>query len=122
MERSVRAQTPSHCASRSTTSTRATPACLDEERFEEWPDFFADPCVYKIMPRINFERKLPLATWLCESHGYLRDRVTAIRKTSVYGPRYIRRFVSGIHIVCDRRRGNRGARQLSPPTRRYRTS
>lgn len=94
-------QTPSHCGSRSTTSTRYA-ACLDEERFEEWPDFFADPCVYKIIPRINVERKLPLATWLCESRGYLRDRVQAIRKTSVYGPRYIRRFVSGIHIVGQR--------------------
>lgn len=73
--------------------------CLDEERFEEWPDFFTDPCLYKIIPRLNFDRNLPLATWLCESHGYLRDRVTAIRKTSVYGPRYVRRFVSGIRIL-----------------------
>jgi 3-phenylpropionate/cinnamic acid dioxygenase small subunit len=77
-------------------------ACLDEERFEEWPDFFTDPCVYKIVPRINVERKLPLAIWLCESRGYLHDRVQAIRKTSVYGPRYIRRFVTGIRIVGQR--------------------
>jgi len=73
--------------------------CLDDERFEEWPDFFTDPCLYKIIPRINFERNLPLATWLCESRGYLRDRVQAIRKTSVFGPRYLRRFVSGIRVV-----------------------
>lgn len=26
-------------------------ACLDEERFEEWPDFFVDQCLYKIVPR-----------------------------------------------------------------------
>src|SRR5262245_63369286 len=56
-------------------------ACLDEERFEDWPAFFTDPCLYKIVPRENFERGLPLATWLCESRGYLADRVTAIRKT-----------------------------------------
>jgi 3-phenylpropionate/cinnamic acid dioxygenase small subunit len=76
-------------------------ACLDEERFEEWPEFFTDPCIYKIIPRMNFDRGLPLATWLCESKGYLQDRVVAIRKTSVYGPRYIRRFVSAIRIVRD---------------------
>jgi 3-phenylpropionate/cinnamic acid dioxygenase small subunit len=74
--------------------------CLNEERFEAWPDLFAETCLYKIVPRGNFERNLPLATWLCESQGYLRDRVTAIRKTSVYAPRFIRRIVSGIRIVA----------------------
>jgi len=72
--------------------------CLDEERFEDWPDFFTDDCLYKIVPRENFERGLPLATWLCESRGYLLDRITAIRKTSVYAPRRIRRIVSAIRI------------------------
>jgi 3-phenylpropionate/cinnamic acid dioxygenase small subunit len=74
-------------------------ACLDEERFEDWPEFFTDPCLYKIVPRENFERGLPLATWLCESKGYLADRVTAIRKTAVYAPRYVRRMVSGIRML-----------------------
>ena len=74
-------------------------ACLDEERFEEWPEFFTDPCLYKVVPRENFERGLPLATWLCESKGYLDDRVTAIRKTAVYAPRYMRRMVSGIRVL-----------------------
>src|SRR5467141_530526 len=73
--------------------------CLDEERFEEWPEFFVEHCLYKIIPRENFERGLPLATWLCESKGYLADRVTAIRKTAVYAPRYVRRMVSGIRVL-----------------------
>ena len=73
--------------------------CLDEERFEDWPAFFAEPCLYKIVPRENFERGLPLATWLCESKGYLLDRVTGIRKTSVYAPRRIRRVVSAIRVL-----------------------
>jgi 3-phenylpropionate/cinnamic acid dioxygenase small subunit len=74
-------------------------ACLDEERFEDWPGFFTDPCVYKIVPRENFERGLPLATWLCESRGYLLDRVVAIRKTAMYAPRVIRRMVSAIRVL-----------------------
>lgn len=73
--------------------------CLNEERFEDWPAFFVERCVYKIVPRENFERGLPLATWLCESRGYLEDRVVGIRKTSVYAPRRIRRMVSGIRIL-----------------------
>ena len=77
-------------------------ACLDEERFEEWPEFFIEQCVYKIVPRDNFERDLPLATWLCESKGYLADRVVAIRKTAVYAPRYVRRMVSSLRVLGEK--------------------
>lgn len=74
-------------------------ACLDEERFEDWPELFTERCLYKIVPRENFERGLPLATWLCESKGGLLDRVMAIRKTAVYAPRYVRRMLSGIRAL-----------------------
>ena len=74
-------------------------ACLDEERFEEWPEFFTDDAVYRIIPRENFERGLPIATLHCESKGYLKDRVVAIRQTAVYAPRYIRRLISNIRIL-----------------------
>ena len=74
-------------------------ACLDEERFEEWPEFFTDDAIYRIIPRENFEHGWPIATLHCESKGYLRDRVVAIRQTSVYAPRYMRRLVSNIRIL-----------------------
>lgn len=73
--------------------------CLDEERFEDWPEFFTDQCLYKIIPRENFERGLPLATWLCESKAMLKDRVAMIRRTAVYGPRWIRRMTSSIRML-----------------------
>lgn len=73
--------------------------CLNDARFEDWPQFFTDVCTYKIIPRENVERGLPLATWLCESKGYLKDRVVAIRKTMMYAPRYVRRLTSGIRVL-----------------------
>lgn len=73
-------------------------ACLDEERFEDWPAFFTDDCLYRIVPRENFERQLPVATMHCEGRAYLEDRVVAIRKTIVHAPRTIRRLVSNIRI------------------------
>ncbi len=73
-------------------------SCLDEERFEDWPELFVEDGLYKIVPRENFDRGLPLATWLCESRGYMKDRVVGIRRTSVYGPRTIRRIVSGLRV------------------------
>jgi 3-phenylpropionate/cinnamic acid dioxygenase small subunit len=74
-------------------------ACLDDERFEEWPDFFTEDCLYRIVPRENDECGLPLATWLSEGKGYLADRIVAIRRTSMYAPRSIRRIVTGIRIL-----------------------
>src|SRR5262245_12512265 len=74
-------------------------ACLDEERFEEWPEFFTDDATYRIIPRENFERGLPIAALHGESKGYLQDRVVAIRQTSVYAPRYFRRLLSNIRIL-----------------------
>ena len=72
--------------------------CLDDEEFERWPDFFAEQCSYSIIPRENYDRRLPLATLRCESKGMLRDRVTAVRQTSTYAPRYMRHIVSSLRV------------------------
>jgi len=72
--------------------------CIDDGELERWPDFFTDECLYKIIPRENFERNLPLATMLCESKGMLKDRVVAIRQTSMYAPRALRHLISNIRI------------------------
>lgn len=72
--------------------------CLDEDELERWPELFTDECLYKIIPRENFERGLPLALMLCESKGMLQDRVEALRRTSVHAPRALRHLLSNIRI------------------------
>jgi anthranilate 1,2-dioxygenase small subunit len=72
--------------------------CLDDGELERWPGFFTDVCLYKIIPRENFERGLPLALMLCESKGMCRDRVEALRRASVYAPRALRHVVSNIRL------------------------
>jgi len=74
-------------------------ACLDDGELERWPEFFIDACRYEIIPRENFERGLPLAVMRCDSKGMLVDRVTALRRSSVYGPRALRHLISGIRVV-----------------------
>src|SRR5438552_1579988 len=71
---------------------------IDEGRIDEWPEFFVDDCLYKVVSRENFDRGLPLATMMCESKGMLKDRVHAIRQTLMYAPRYLRHYVSNIRI------------------------
>ena len=74
-------------------------ACIDNDELERFPDFFTEHCMYKIQPRTNYERGLPLAVWLSESRGMLKDRMMAIRQLSTYGPRHLRHIVSGIRIL-----------------------
>ena len=74
-------------------------AVLDAVDLERWPEFFTDQCFYEVIPRENYDRGLPLALMRCESKGMLRDRVTAIRDTMMYEPRYLRHVISGIRVT-----------------------
>jgi salicylate 5-hydroxylase small subunit len=73
-------------------------ACVDEGRYAEWPEFFTETCVYKVIPRENFDRGLPLATLSFESRGMLKDRVFATTQTLFHAPYYQRHIVGGIRI------------------------
>ena len=46
-----------------------------------------------MISRENVERGLPLAAIRCESKGYLKDRVVAVRETSMYAPRAHRHVI-----------------------------
>ena len=71
---------------------------LDARDYARWPRFFTEPCVYKLQPRENFDRGLPLATMAFESRGMLEDRVYGITETLAHDP-YYQRHVVGIPIV-----------------------
>lgn len=73
-------------------------ACIDERRFEEWPEFFTEDCVYKVIPRENYDRGLPLATLAFESRGMLKDRVFGATQTLFHAPYHQRHIVSGVRV------------------------
>ena len=74
-------------------------ACVDGGPLEAWPDFFIEDCLYRVIPRENYERGLPLATLSFESKGMLRDRVYAATQTLFHQPYYQRHIISGLHIL-----------------------
>jgi 3-phenylpropionate/cinnamic acid dioxygenase small subunit len=76
-------------------------AALDDGRYEDWPELFAQDSLYRIIPRDNHDRGLPLAIMHCEGKGMLLDRVVAIRQTSYFAPRLLRHIVSGVQSVQD---------------------
>ncbi|HUC72732.1 MAG TPA: aromatic-ring-hydroxylating dioxygenase subunit beta [Stellaceae bacterium] len=71
---------------------------LDEGEIEAWPEFFTADCLYKIIPRENFEQGLPIALIFCESRDMLIDRVTAIRETALFVPRLIRHLTGNVRL------------------------
>lgn len=76
-------------------------ACLDEQRYDEWPEFFTEDCSYRLVPRENEIHGLPLATMGFESKGMLKDRVFAVTETLFHQPYYQRHIISGLRIVGD---------------------
>ncbi len=68
---------------------------VDAADWDGWCEFFTDDCVYKLIPRENHERGLPLATLSFESKGMLKDRAYAIRETLFHDP-YYQRHVIGV--------------------------
>jgi salicylate 5-hydroxylase small subunit len=70
-------------------------AALDERRYEDWVQLFSPQASYKLQPRENFDRGLPLCTLAFESQGMLKDRIYSIEQTLFHAP-YYQRHVVGV--------------------------
>lgn len=73
-------------------------SAVDSGRWELWPGFFTDDCVYQLIPRENHERGFPLATLAFDSKAGLLDRVYGIQETLFHDP-YYQRHVVGAPVV-----------------------
>lgn len=74
-------------------------ACIDDDRLEEWPSYFADDGVYEMATRENVDRGLPATAMRCEGLGMLRDRVVSLRHANVYARQHYRHVVTDVRIV-----------------------
>lgn len=72
--------------------------CIDDDRLDEWPDFFADDCRYLITDRESHEAGLRHGVIYCASRGMLVDRVTAMRRVLVYEPHRYRHILGPARI------------------------
>lgn len=71
---------------------------LDDDRVEEWPEFFSDPCLYLITTADNHRQGYTAGVVYADSQGMLRDRVAALREANVY-ERHAYRHVVGLPSV-----------------------
>ena len=71
---------------------------IDDDRLEDWPEFFCDPCLYKITTAENHARGLEAGLVYADSRAMLRDRVAALRRANIY-ERQRYRHVVGLPAV-----------------------
>lgn len=71
---------------------------LDNDRLEEWPEFFTEDCLYEIIPRENADAGLPIGIIYCDSKRMLRDRVLSLRHANIYEAHSYRHMTSGLMI------------------------
>jgi anthranilate 1,2-dioxygenase small subunit len=72
--------------------------CIDDDRLEEWPDFFTADCRYRIIDRDNHAQARPIGIMTCDSRNMLRDRVLSLREANVYEPHCYRHLISAIRV------------------------
>ena len=66
---------------------------IDDDRLEDWPSFFVDPCLYKITSADNYRKGFPAGIVYADSRGMLEDRVAALRDANIYERQMYRHLV-----------------------------
>ena len=72
---------------------------IDDDRLEEWPNCFADPCRYLIISAETYEKGQPLGVFFADSRGMLIDRVASLRRANIYEAQRYRHIVSSMLIL-----------------------
>ena len=72
--------------------------CIDDDRLEEWPDFFVESCRYLITSRESHAAGLRHGIIYAASRGMLVDRVMAMRRANIYEAQRYRHIVGPVRI------------------------
>ena len=75
--------------------------CIDDDRLEEWPDFFTETCVYKITTAANIREGMEAGIMFANSRGMLQDRVAALREANIYERQFYRHILGQPCILSD---------------------
>jgi 3-phenylpropionate/cinnamic acid dioxygenase small subunit len=66
---------------------------IDDDRLEDWPEFFAAHCLYSITSTDNQRQGYPGGLMYADSKGMLQDRVAALREANIYERQTYRHLV-----------------------------
>lgn len=79
-------------------------ACLDDARYAEWPEFFTDDAWYRVVPRENYDRDLPLSTLSLKGKAMMKDRIYGVESTIFHAP-YYQRHLIGLPLIDEQSNG-----------------
>jgi 3-phenylpropionate/cinnamic acid dioxygenase small subunit len=74
---------------------------IDDDRLEDWPEFFAEECLYSITSADNHRQGLPAGLMWADSKGMLRDRVAALREANIYERQSYRHVIGQPAVLGD---------------------
>lgn len=72
---------------------------LDRGDIEQWPSYFTEDGVYRLIARDNADANLPLSLMSCEGMGMLKDRAYAIAHTEMFAPRYTMHQIAQVRVT-----------------------
>lgn len=75
--------------------------CIDNDRVEEWPEFFTERCLYVINTADNHAAGMQAGIIYADSRAMLHDRVSALRDANIYEQQRYRHIV-GAPLVLER--------------------
>ena len=73
--------------------------CIDEDRLEEWPDFFTEDGEYRVISRENYDLNLPMSLIYCGGRGMFHDRISALRTANIFEPHTYCHMTSALKII-----------------------
>jgi 3-phenylpropionate/cinnamic acid dioxygenase small subunit len=71
---------------------------IDDDRLEEWPDFFVEDCRYLITSRQSHEAGYRHGVVYAASKGMLVDRILALRRANIFEPHRYRHIIGPIRL------------------------
>jgi 3-phenylpropionate/cinnamic acid dioxygenase small subunit len=77
---------------------------LDDDRLEDWPGFFTEPCLYVITTADNHRQGYTAGVVYADSQGMLHDRVAALREANIY-ERHTYRHLIGLPAILGEAEG-----------------
>ncbi len=80
---------------------------IDNDRLEEWPDFFDDPCLYRVTTANNHARGYEAGIIFANTRGMLIDRVSALREANIYERQSYRHIIGAPCILSADAEGTR---------------
>jgi anthranilate 1,2-dioxygenase small subunit len=72
---------------------------IDEGRFQDWLELFADDCSYFVVPLENTRQSLQLPIIRCRTRAMLGDRIVSLQQANIYNIHTDRHLISNVQVI-----------------------